>query len=63
MPQTKAALIDIYERLSRHYGPTDWWPGDTPFEIAVGAILTQNTNWKNVERAIANLKRERLLGP
>ena len=63
MPQTKAALKDIYERLSRHYGPTDWWPGDTPFEIAVGAILTQNTNWKNVERAIANLKRERLLGP
>ncbi|HPX42542.1 MAG: endonuclease III domain-containing protein [Candidatus Hydrogenedentes bacterium] len=63
MPHTKTALIEIYERLSRHYGPTDWWPGDTPFEIAVGAVLTQNTNWGNVERAIANLKRENLLGP
>lgn len=46
-----------------HFGPTHWWPGDTPFEIAVGAILTQNTAWTNVEKAIANLKRERLLSP
>jgi endonuclease-3 related protein len=49
--------------MSRHFGPTGWWPGDTPFEIAVGAILTQNTAWRNVEGAIANLKRARLLSP
>lgn len=46
-----------------HYGPTHWWPGDTPFEVAVGAILTQNTAWTNVEKAIANLKRAKLLTP
>lgn len=49
--------------MAAHYGPTGWWPGDTAFEIAVGAILTQNTAWTNVERAIANLKREKLLAP
>lgn len=59
----KAILEDIYARLSAHYGPTHWWPGDTPFEIAVGAILTQNTAWTSVEKAIANLKREKLLSP
>jgi endonuclease-3 related protein len=42
-------------RLYRAYGPQHWWPGDTPFEIMVGAILTQNTAWSNVEKAIANL--------
>ncbi|GMW02725.1 MAG: endonuclease III [Candidatus Hydrogenedentota bacterium] len=52
-----------FNRMSRHYGPTQWWPGDTPFEIAVGAILTQNTAWTNVEKAIANLKRDGLLSP
>lgn len=59
----KHALTDIYTRLSKHYGPTHWWPGDSPFEVAVGAILTQNTAWSNVEKAIVNLKRERLLTP
>ncbi len=49
-------LIDMYDRLSHAFGPQHWWPGDTPFEIAVGAILTQNTNWLNVEKAIQNLK-------
>lgn len=49
-------LRKMYERLYAAFGPQDWWPGDTPFEVAVGAILTQNTNWGNVERAIANLK-------
>ena len=49
-------LIDIYNMLYSFYGPQYWWPGDTPFEIAVGAILTQNTNWGNVEKAIKNLK-------
>lgn len=46
-----------------HFGPRRWWPGETPFEVMVGAILTQNTNWKNVERAIARLKTERVLDP
>lgn len=54
-------LQAIYDRLSNHFGPTGWWPGDSPFEIAVGAVLTQNTAWTNVEKAIANLKREKLL--
>jgi endonuclease-3 related protein len=49
-------LIKIYKKLYSFYGPQYWWPGDTPFEIAVGAILTQNTNWGNVEKAIKNLK-------
>jgi endonuclease-3 related protein len=52
-----------YDRLYEAYGPQDWWPGDTRFEIIVGAILTQNTAWTNVEKAIANLKRERILTP
>lgn len=47
--------------MAAHFGPTHWWPGDTPFEIAIGAILTQNTAWTNVERAIAKLKRAKLL--
>lgn len=45
------------------YGPQHWWPGDSPFEIIVGAILTQNTNWTNVEKAILNLKKADLLSP
>lgn len=49
-------LETIYSQLFRAYGPQHWWPADTPFEIAVGAILTQNTNWLNVEKAIRNLK-------
>lgn len=48
-------LRSVYQRLFRRYGPQHWWPGDTPFEIMVGAVLTQNTAWTNVERAIANL--------
>ncbi len=56
-------LADLYKRMSAHYGTTHWWPGDTPFEIAIGAILTQNTAWTNVEKAIANLKSARLLAP
>lgn len=50
------SLKKIYNTLYSFYGPQHWWPGDTPFEIAVGAILTQNTNWGNVEKAIKNLK-------
>ena len=48
-------LRDMYDTLYAHFGPQHWWPGDSPFEIAVGAILTQNTNWGNVEKAIHNL--------
>lgn len=54
-------LCKVYEQLLAAHGPRDWWPGDTPFEIMVGAILTQNTAWTNVEKAIAALKaRDRL---
>jgi endonuclease-3 related protein len=54
-------LTNIYNTLYNHFGPRHWWPGDTPFEIAVGAILTQNTNWANVEKAILNLKKKKTL--
>ena len=54
-------VYEIYEILLTHFGPQGWWPGDTPFEIMVGAVLTQNTNWVNVSKAIDNLKRENLL--
>ncbi|MBA1336666.1 MAG: Endonuclease III [Firmicutes bacterium] len=49
-------LMGIYNKLYRHYGPQHWWPGDTRFEIVIGAILTQNTSWSNVEKAIVNMK-------
>lgn len=56
-------LAEIFETLSSHYGPQHWWPAKTRFEVIVGAILTQNTNWTNVEKAILNLKKENLLSP
>lgn len=56
-------VLDIFERLSHQFGPCNWWPADTPFEVCVGAILTQNTNWGNVEKALANLKRVGGLSP
>ncbi len=58
---TSESLLDIYNRLVAHFGNQQWWPADTPFEVMVGAILTQNTNWQNVEKAIANLKKDDLL--
>jgi endonuclease-3 related protein len=54
-------ITKIYQALLDQFGPQKWWPGDTAFEVIVGAVLTQNTNWKNVEKAIVNLKREGLL--
>ncbi|MFP4501696.1 MAG: endonuclease III domain-containing protein [Candidatus Hydrogenedentota bacterium] len=57
----RARLEKAYECMAAHYGPTHWWPGDTPFEIAIGAILTQNTAWRNVEQAITTLKARNLL--
>ncbi|MDH4233207.1 MAG: endonuclease III domain-containing protein [Nitrospirota bacterium] len=56
-------LVQIYEKLYASFGPQHWWPGDTAFEVAVGAILTQNTNWGNVEKAVKNLKDKHLLSP
>ncbi len=49
-------ISDVYHRLLEAYGPQDWWPGDSAFEVIVGAILTQSTAWANVEKALANLK-------
>ena len=51
-----APLRKYFDALHAHYGPPKWWPADSPFEVMVGAILTQNTSWKNVEKAIRNLK-------
>ena len=56
-------LVLIYTYLFQHYGPQYWWPADGPFEMMVGAILTQSTSWTNVEKAIQNLKRTDLLTP
>ena len=53
--------MQLYRRLYRHYGDLQWWPGDSPLEISVGAILTQNTAWTNVEKAIQRLKEARSL--
>ena len=55
--QGSGVLWEIYFRLSARYGPQGWWPAKTKFEVIVGAILTQNTNWGNVEKALANLRR------
>jgi endonuclease III related protein len=60
----KEKVEEIFARLAAHYGPLHWWPADSPFEVAVGAILTQNTAWRNVEYALANLqKAEALTAP
>jgi endonuclease-3 related protein len=56
-------LLDIYRRLYAAYGSQSWWPAETPFEVIVGAILTQSAAWANVEKAIANLKAAGALSP
>ena len=53
---TTKVLLDIYDRMLRAYGPQHWWPAETAFEVMVGAILTQSAAWRNVEKAINNLK-------
>ena len=63
MATTRQTLQDYYRDLRRRYGPQRWWPAETPFEVMVGAILTQNTAWSNVEKAIATLKAYGLLDP
>jgi len=53
--------LEIYQALFNRYGDLDWWPGETTLEIMLGAILTQNTNWKNVEKAIDNINAKNAL--
>jgi endonuclease-3 related protein len=60
---TAKQLDEIYQLLFERFGRQHWWPGETQFEIITGAILTQNTNWANVEKAIANLKSAGCLTP
>ncbi len=56
-------IIKVFDILYSIYGPQSWWPGESQFEIIIGAILTQNTSWQNVARAIKNLKEKNLLDP
>ncbi len=56
-------LQEIYKRLFNAYGPRHWWPADEPFEVMVGAVLTQSVSWKNVEKAINNLKEAGAISP
>lgn len=61
--ELKDFLLKIYNLLYDEYGSQGWWPAEDWFEVIVGAILTQNTSWKNVERAISNLRNNRVLKP
>src|ERR1700733_10105474 len=61
--QGKPPLDEYYSSLFTAFGPQHWWPGKTQFEVIVGAILTQNTSWTNVERAISRLRAAGLLSP
>ena len=54
-------LIEMYDLLLKHFGPQNWWPAETDLEVMIGAVLTQNTNWNNVEKAIENLKKRGIL--
>src|SRR6266700_3239552 len=58
-----ATLMRYFAAMSQALGPMHWWPARTPFEVIVGTILTQNTSWANVERAIANLRSAQMLTP
>src|SRR5215831_11410862 len=60
-PITGSEIIRYYNRLYSRFGPQNWWPAQSRLEVIVGAYLTQNTNWSNVEKAIANLRQARLL--
>jgi endonuclease-3 related protein len=60
---TAGTLLDRYRRLYAAYGPQHWWPADSPFEVVVGAILTQSAAWVNVEKAIDNLRAAGILSP
>ena len=54
-------LMEMFDLLLAHFGPQNWWPAKTELEVMIGAILTQNTNWVNVEKAILNLKNKKLI--
>ncbi len=56
-------IVQIYKKLLVTYGPQQWWPANSKFEVMVGAVLTQNTAWINVEHAIGNLKKAKVLSP
>ena len=60
---TESRLKTIYKKLSKRYSPCNWWPAESSFEVIVGAILTQNTSWQNVEKALDNLKKICILEP
>ena len=57
MTPSDSPFLEVYTRLFKAFGPQHWWPADSPFEVMVGTILTQNTSWTNVEKAILELKR------
>ncbi|WP_027188792.1 endonuclease III domain-containing protein [Desulfovibrio cuneatus] len=61
--QQAEMLLQYYAAMHRHFGPSHWWPGETPFEVAVGAVLTQNTAWRNVEKAMGLLRQANALSP
>ncbi len=61
MQQTQEVLMEIYHTLLEHFGPRGWWPADSRLEVIIGAVLTQAVAWKNVTRAIDNLKRANLM--
>lgn len=61
MRTRETLLLNMYQAMYAELGPSYWWPGESMFEVAVGAVLTQNTNWGNVSRAIDNLRRAGLL--
>ena len=63
MTATAEKLMQFYHAMLDHYGPQHWWPANSPFEVITGAILTQNTNWTNVEKAIKNLKQANVMTP
>lgn len=58
-----STLLQMYEAMLGALGPSNWWPADSPFEVVVGAVLTQNTNWGNVDKALNNLKEADCLSP
>lgn len=59
----KKRLLQIYNRLYSEFGPQNWWPADSSIEVIIGAILTQSTSWKNVEKAVQNMKKKGLMTP
>ncbi len=60
-PSPAQRLRQMHDRLAQAYGPQHWWPARTPFEVILGAYLTQNTAWKAVERSLQNLRAARAL--